>query len=251
MKILFKFIFLLILLFISEINSKESERIKEDSLNSLNGESISIDEDENINKITIIEEFTSKSFHKTILQQNSKEKWFIMFYAPWCQISKSVMPLWEKIATNVSKSFDIHIGKVDCEASKDLAKLFLVLSYPTLIMIEDGKYYIYNEERTTDKMYLWAKNGYLKTNGYNVKSKVNPAEVWFKLYEVYIENLVNHIKYEPSYLYIICIIAILILIMAIWLSYVISKRITIGVSKKILDSNTSVQNPPREKQKNE
>lgn len=58
------------------------------------------------------------------------------FYADWCGPCKMVAPFIEEVAQEVE---DITIGKLDVDASADIAQNYDVMSIPTLIVYKDGE----------------------------------------------------------------------------------------------------------------
>lgn len=58
------------------------------------------------------------------------------FYADWCGPCQIVSPIIDEIAEERN---DIVVGKVNVDASPDLAAEFGIYSIPTLVVIKDGK----------------------------------------------------------------------------------------------------------------
>lgn len=57
------------------------------------------------------------------------------FWAGWCAPCRAFAPVFEKAS---NKHPDVVFGKVDTEASPDLAGAFQIRSIPTLMVIKDG-----------------------------------------------------------------------------------------------------------------
>ncbi|XP_053605167.1 thioredoxin domain-containing protein 5 homolog [Plodia interpunctella] len=74
-----------------------------------------------------IEKFVSKGQH------------FIMFYAPWCQASQKLAPLWAELAVQYSHNEYIQIGKVNCMENDMTCKNFDIKQYPHLLWIANGR----------------------------------------------------------------------------------------------------------------
>eukprot|EP00347_Sterkiella_histriomuscorum_P002789 403366793 len=77
----------------------------------------------------------SSNFDELVL--NSKDIWFVEFYAPWCGHCKKLEPEWN-IAANKLKG-QVKLGKVDATVEQGLASRFGVKGYPTI------KYWGYGE----------------------------------------------------------------------------------------------------------
>jgi len=54
------------------------------------------------------------------LVMNSKDAWFIEFYAPWCGHCKNLAPHWAALGTELKKD-GIKVGKVDATQNSNLA----------------------------------------------------------------------------------------------------------------------------------
>lgn len=59
-------------------------------------------------------ELTESSQLKTIIE--SKEPWFVKFYAPWCTHCKHLAPTWEKMAKKLQGK--VNVAEVNCEDNR-------------------------------------------------------------------------------------------------------------------------------------
>lgn len=59
-------------------------------------------------------ELTESSQLKTIIE--SKEPWFVKFYAPWCTHCKHLAPTWEKLAKKLQGK--VNVAEVNCEDNR-------------------------------------------------------------------------------------------------------------------------------------
>lgn len=67
----------------------------------------------------------------------------ILFYAPWCQYCKQLMPSWETIAELSTDNHNLIVSKFDCEGSDisaSLCKKLKVDRYPSLYFIGYGSF---------------------------------------------------------------------------------------------------------------
>lgn len=78
-----------------------------------------------------------------------------MYYAPWCQHSQSLTPIWEDLATELSTVKDLIIGKFDATANE--AKELSLRGYPTLrLHSKDSKFGIdYEGDRDVVSFKKW------------------------------------------------------------------------------------------------
>ena len=89
-------------------------------------------------------ELTPETFDKTVVQ--SSERWFVMFYAPWCGHCKKLKPIFHEAAAKLGNK--LRFGKVDASKHDDLKKRFDVSGYPTLKLFENGVAKAYKGKRT-------------------------------------------------------------------------------------------------------
>jgi protein disulfide-isomerase len=67
------------------------------------------------------------------LVTNSKDPWFIKFYAPWCSHCKAMAPTWQQLAKNMQGK--LNIGEVNCEADHKLCTQMGVKAFPTILFM--------------------------------------------------------------------------------------------------------------------
>ncbi len=77
---------------------------------------------------------TEQNFDEIVLK--SDKPVLIDFFATWCGPCRMVSPIVDEIA---DERDDIKVGKVDVDASSELARQFGVASIPTLILVENGE----------------------------------------------------------------------------------------------------------------
>jgi protein disulfide-isomerase A6 len=71
---------------------------------------------------------TSGNFRDLVI--NSKDVWFIEFYAPWCGHCKNLAPEWEKLGGALDGI--IKIGAVDMTTDQDAGSAYGIKGFPTL-----------------------------------------------------------------------------------------------------------------------
>lgn len=76
----------------------------------------------------------AENFGSMVLQ--SKDLWFVEFYASWCDHCKTLAPRWKKLATAMKGK--VKLGKVDADEHKSIADRYKASSYPTLQVFGRG-----------------------------------------------------------------------------------------------------------------
>eukprot|EP00041_Stephanoeca_diplocostata_P033544 m.1110783 g.1110783 ORF g.1110783 m.1110783 type:complete len:479 (-) comp24361_c0_seq2:2373-3809(-) len=76
-----------------------------------------------------LDELALDEFRSTI----ARGKWFIKFYAPWCQHCRALSPIWNKLAAEVHAGRDaVNIARFDCVKQKETCAVLKIAGYPTL-----------------------------------------------------------------------------------------------------------------------
>lgn len=69
---------------------------------------------------------------------NQEEKPVLIdFYASWCAPCQSLMPVFEALPEEMNN--EITVMKVDIEANREIAELFMVRSIPTVVTASRGE----------------------------------------------------------------------------------------------------------------
>lgn len=84
--------------------------------------------------MNMVKVLNEQNFESEIL--NSKNVALVDFYADWCGPCKMVAPIVAQIA---EERTDVVVGKVNVDDSMELARMYKVVSIPTLIVFKDGK----------------------------------------------------------------------------------------------------------------
>jgi thiol-disulfide isomerase/thioredoxin len=75
----------------------------------------------------------------------------ILFYTKWCPHCKKTMKDWAKYKTD-NRDTRATFTLIDCEKNKDKAELYGIESYPTIIMVLDGKNYEFDSNFSKESM---------------------------------------------------------------------------------------------------
>nr|CCA27018.1 thioredoxinlike protein putative [Albugo laibachii Nc14] len=112
-------------------------------------------------------DLTSKTFDNEI----QTGVWFVKFYAPWCRHCEKLKETINILSVD-SRLADsnVRVGKVDCIAERQICERFGVQSYPTLKVIDEGRFYDYSGNREVDSMLEFVKSGYMKGEAENLLS---------------------------------------------------------------------------------
>ncbi len=83
---------------------------------------------------------TADSF--TQLVTNTKDGWFIKFYAPWCNHCKAMAPAWNEMGRDFRGR--LNIGEVNCDVESRLCKEIKIRGYPTLMFFKSQEHIEYD-----------------------------------------------------------------------------------------------------------
>lgn len=78
---------------------------------------------------------TAESFMNKVT--NTREPWFIKFYAPWCTHCQSLAPTWKSMAREMRGK--LNVGEVNCDNEKRLCKDAKLRGYPTIMFFQGGE----------------------------------------------------------------------------------------------------------------
>ena len=67
----------------------------------------------------------------------AKGKVLIDFYTDWCGYCKILSPVLEELSTKYAGS--VTVAKVDADTEREIADRYDIKSYPTILLLEDGK----------------------------------------------------------------------------------------------------------------
>ena len=79
--------------------------------------------------------FTKESFDKDVA--GGKGLALVDFWAPWCGPCRMLAPTIDELATELEGS--VLVGKVNVDEEGELARMFRVMSIPTVYIFKDGQ----------------------------------------------------------------------------------------------------------------
>uniref|UniRef100_A0A4W5Q678 Thioredoxin domain-containing protein n=1 Tax=Hucho hucho TaxID=62062 RepID=A0A4W5Q678_9TELE len=88
----------------------------------------------------------------------------VMFHAPWCGHCNKLLPTFGKVATAL-KAKNMLAGSIDGTnvANRPLMQAFRIASYPTILMLHDTSYTLFEGDRSVDALVAFADGGYKTT----------------------------------------------------------------------------------------
>ena len=75
-----------------------------------------------------------KNFNEEII--NSKGLTIVDFWAPWCTVCITFIPILEKVEKQID---NVIFYRLNVDNNKDIAKEYAVMSIPTIVLYKDGK----------------------------------------------------------------------------------------------------------------
>ena len=83
---------------------------------------------------------------------NSNKGQLMIFYAVWCPYSKKALDKWYNYKESYTGPYNISFTEIDSDENVELADKYTVESYPTIILVLDGKNYIYDAEMNNETL---------------------------------------------------------------------------------------------------
>lgn len=80
---------------------------------------------------------TAENFQQGVIENSYKAPVLVDFWAEWCEPCKQLMPLLEKLATDMHGQF--VLAKVNSEAQQALSQQFKIRSIPTVLIFKNGE----------------------------------------------------------------------------------------------------------------
>uniref|UniRef100_A0A6C0D370 Thioredoxin domain-containing protein n=1 Tax=viral metagenome TaxID=1070528 RepID=A0A6C0D370_9ZZZZ len=77
---------------------------------------------------------------------NNKVGELMLFYVDWCPYSQSTKKQWYTYKKKYKGDYKISFVEIDCDKNTNLADTYKIDSYPTIILLVDGKKYIYDAQ---------------------------------------------------------------------------------------------------------
>ncbi|KAF9893898.1 hypothetical protein FE257_010068 [Aspergillus nanangensis] len=96
---------------------------------------------------------TAESFQTLVT--NTKDPWFIKFYAPWCSHCQALAPNWQQMSREMQHT--LNVGEVNCDTESRLCKDAHVSAFPTMYFFRGGERVEYTGLRGLGDLINYAK----------------------------------------------------------------------------------------------
>jgi len=83
---------------------------------------------------------------------NNKTGELMLFYAEWCPHSTIAKKKWYDYKEKYDGNYAMSFTEIDCDKNTNLADSYNIDSYPTIILVVDGKKYIYDAEMNDETL---------------------------------------------------------------------------------------------------
>ena len=105
----------------------------------------------------IIAYFVYKGYMKKIAynpnseyKQNSNLGELMLFYVDWCPYSQTTLKQWYTYKEKYDGPYNISFVEIDCDKNTNLADNYNIDSYPTIILLLNGKKYIFDAQMSDE-----------------------------------------------------------------------------------------------------
>ncbi|KAI5788292.1 thioredoxin-like protein [Geopyxis carbonaria] len=95
----------------------------------------------------------AENFQRKVL--NSRDGWFVKFFAPWCGHCQAMAPAWAELGKEMEGQ--LNIGEVNCETEKRLCKDIHLRGYPTILFFKNGERVEYDGLRGLGDLVAYAR----------------------------------------------------------------------------------------------
>ena len=88
---------------------------------------------------------------------NDSQPKVLFFYTNWCGYSRQFQPVWDKLVENQNPQLNhVSFEKIDCDQdSNELAKMYDVKGFPTVVWVGNGEIQHYNGDRNAKSIEEW------------------------------------------------------------------------------------------------
>ena len=95
-----------------------------------------------------------------LFQKYKTGTWLIKAYTKWCGHCKKLEPIYYEVANTLTakEGSSYYIGQIDCQKNGHLCQHFGANSYPTIVVVQGGRIYSFEEDRTKDKLLRFVEN---------------------------------------------------------------------------------------------
>jgi thioredoxin 1 len=94
------------------------------------------------------------SKEKLHIEDFESNKKLLLFYAPWCGASKSFLPTWERLESEIST----EKYNVDLDENKQISEQYNIKFLPTVFLVNNGQAIKYEGNRTYEEILQFFNN---------------------------------------------------------------------------------------------
>lgn len=94
---------------------------------------------------------TTRAFENNLLPKSFTTPHLILFYSDWCFSCLKIEPIWRRVIEEL-EPIGVEIATVHSENEQSLAKRCGIASVPSLVLLIDGRTYVYKESYSVQKI---------------------------------------------------------------------------------------------------
>eukprot|EP00667_Euglena_gracilis_P016204 EG_transcript_16927 len=129
--------------------------------------------------------------------EGSEDTWMIDFFHPQCGYCRGLEPIFAALSVEVREDPDVKLAAVDVQHNQLAMKRYRVVAYPMIIVLREGKFYVYNGDRTVERLKEFLYNPTSVPPRPVPKPNFGPIDLLQMFYEEVVDTL-EHIWQTPE-----------------------------------------------------